>query len=288
MVQLGDGKVGRPWLTAWQDLRSRKIITWQIFAHDPNEDVVIGTLAAGIREYGVPASIYLDNGKDFNSRALTGHTKRERREAKAQDLYLPWKGIMGQLAIELTNAQPYHGQSKPIERFFGTMEDQFGRLWPTYCGGSTAEKPHGLADRVARGLAPTLAEFVEHFGRWLEGEYHQQAHGGDAMGGASPDRVYAEQLAAKRIAPADLLDLLLMKATRPVTIGQNGVTYRGLRYGRNLPGLLRRQGERVILRTDPADVSFVIVCQPDGNPQSNAGHRSGVRMLRPDHRRWRQ
>jgi transposase InsO family protein len=30
----------RPWLTAFQDVRSRKIVGWLVYAHDPNSDVI--------------------------------------------------------------------------------------------------------------------------------------------------------------------------------------------------------------------------------------------------------
>jgi hypothetical protein len=36
----------RPWLTAFQDVRSRKIVGWKVYAHDPNSDVMLSPSSA--------------------------------------------------------------------------------------------------------------------------------------------------------------------------------------------------------------------------------------------------
>jgi hypothetical protein len=84
------------------------------------------------------------------------------------------------------------------------------------------------------------------------------------MDGRSPDQVFAECLDTKRTAPAALLDLLLMKTTKPVRVAQNGVTLGGIHYGQHEPELQRRLGKMVQLRHDPADVSRVVVFDDAG------------------------
>jgi len=58
---------GRPWLTAWQDCASRRIVGHAIRAADPDTDVILLTLRRGILEAGVPEAAKVDCGKDFDS-----------------------------------------------------------------------------------------------------------------------------------------------------------------------------------------------------------------------------
>jgi hypothetical protein len=68
-------------------------------------------------------------------------------------------------------------------------------------------------------------------------------HQGDAMDGKTPDVVFAEQLATKRTCDARLLDMLCLRridktsSGAPLRIGQNGIAYKGLRYGQYEPSL---------------------------------------------------
>jgi hypothetical protein len=262
LVVLPDGRHARPWLTCWTDMRSRKVLGWGVYAHDPNQDTVLGTFRKSVLAHGVPGSVYIDNGKDFSARALTGETKRQRRArlagaADAIDVE-QLGGVFGALGVKTTQCQPYHGQSKPIERWFRTAEEEFGRCWPTYCGSSPAGKPEELAARVKRGEAPTLAELEAAFARFV-GAFNASPHSGQGMGGKSPDRVYAECLRDLMTADPLLLDLATQKRVGPVKVGQNGVRYNGLRYGQYAHELLTRLGEAVYLRVDGADLSRVTV-----------------------------
>ena len=265
MVNAG-GRIVRPWLTAWEDMRSRKIVGWQIFAHDPNQDTIICSFGDGARSHGVPNVAYVDNGKDYDSRALQGETKRERQLRRQVGKFNESEvaGIVGRLGVGTLHAWPYHGQSKPIERFFGTLESQWGKQWPTYTGSCTADKPENLAKQIERGKAPSIEEFSASFKGWLDGSYHVMPHAGDGMEGKSPAEVFNLRLVERRTAPDNELDLLLQKQTRPVKVRQNGVTYNGLRYGGSEPALFPRLGEMVNLLVDPKDVSYVRVFTLDG------------------------
>jgi putative transposase len=249
----------RPWLTAWQDVRSRKIVGWELFIGDPNTDNIILAFRRAIIKHGVPEAVYVDNGKDFDSYALHGRTKKERRQGRGRFDVQRINGIFAQLQVDAHNVQRYHGQSKPIERFFNTLEEQFGKLWESYCGPNTQEKPEGLQERLDAGKAPTLEELSDAFGEWLENVYHNAPHYGDAMDGKSPSQIFTENLATKRTAPESMLDVMLFKQGKPVRVTQNGVRWQGLCYGKTDAALRAMLGKDVLLSADPKDASRVAV-----------------------------
>lgn len=256
----------RPWLTAWMDMRSRRVVGWFIGAASPNQDTILLAFRHAIHpaqnDCGVPLRVYIDNGKDYDSYALHGRTKRDRfrRQRFRIDLDAGYvDGLFGELGVETTHCQPYHGQSKPIERFFGTLEDRFGRGFETYCGNAPGTRPQDLQKRLDRGQAPRLVDFAAAFVDWLRDDYHHRVHAGHAMDGRTPAQAYAENLGTKRTAPAELLDVLLQQKSKPVRVTQNGVRWHGILYGQHERSLWEKIGQQVYLRVDPRDVSRVSV-----------------------------
>lgn len=234
----GTGEVlpvfSRPWLTAWQDLRSRKIVGWVIRAQDPNTDVILEALRRGCLNHGVPRRVYTDNGKDFDSQSLTGETKAmrwKRRKVHVEHDVGRLSGVYAALQVEHIHAWPYHGQSKPIERFFGTLEGSWGKTFDTYCGRNAQERPEQLPAMLERGKAPSFEEFVEKFATWIEVGYHQQPHAGDSMDGERPSVVWEQNLRTKRTAQEGVLELLLQPRIGPLKISQNGLVHKGIWYG---------------------------------------------------------
>jgi hypothetical protein len=251
-----DGKLLRPWLTAWQDVRSRLLVGWYLFAHDPNTDTILFALGDAVKAHGVPDELYVDNGKEFDSKALQGFTKAERR-AKVQFVegVREKSGVLAGLGIGITHCVPYHGQSKPIERFFRTLKDEFAKMQPTYCGGTPAEKPDDLAAKLGRGVAPSLEDFTAELGCWIGNYYNAgRGHSGDSMNGQTPMEVFASCLASKRTAPDAVLDAMMRKPSELLRIGQNGVSYMGVHF--DAPALSPRFGEKVRLHIDARDIRF--------------------------------
>jgi transposase InsO family protein len=256
------GKFVRPWLTAWEDMRSRKIVGWCIAAHDPNQNSILSALRSGILANGIPELLYVDNGKDFGAKVFHGTTKLQRRTAPSK-LNLNTthiKGILEHLQCEARFAWPYHGQSKPIEPWFGTLEDRFCRTFATYCGNTTEHKPEDLQRRLEKGEAPTLAELTSAFEQWLEHDYNAKAgHSGQGMEGRSPNQAFDESWNghAKRTTSEGMIDLLLMKSSQTLRVRKNGVTFGGLQYGQFV--LAPHFGKEVYLRIDERDISRVLV-----------------------------
>lgn len=263
MIVLPDGKYVRPWLTAWQDMRSRKIVGWSIFATDPNSDTILRAFVSGCKSHGVPAGVYIDNGKDYDSRALQGITKKQRRAGESADDRRV-DGAFQILNVKCTHVWAYHGQSKPIERFFGTVCARFSKLWETYCGKDTQSKPENLQQQLEAGKAPTLQELSDAFADWLANDYHGRMHLGDSMNGQTPAQVFDQCLIEKRAISDEMLEFACLPRTREIKVGQHGVTWHGLSYGKYEPAMQRIVGERVVLAIDEKSINAVLVLTPGG------------------------
>lgn len=262
-----DGKFVRPTVTAWQDVRSRKVLGWKVFAHAPNADTILAAFEIAAKTHGgVPGRVYVDNGKDYRSSALQGNDKTR------------VEGAFTILGVEAQHCWIYHGQSKPIERNFRTICDQFAREFDTYCGNKPGNRPEDLQRNLKGGKAPTLDEFAQAFTAYVADDYNTAPHTGDAMEGKAPDVVYAEQNAGKRPVLDEVLDFACMPRFCPVVkrrgagggehrgvlIGKQGVTYRGLYFGAFDPDVQRLHGQRVQLAVNNDDLSSVLVLSLEG------------------------
>ena len=253
---------GRAWLTCWMDVASRRIVGWHITGANPNTDTIIAALRMGVEQLGLPAMVQVDNGKDYDAAALQGRTKRQRRAGMDEDRM---RGIFGLLGIEVQHVQPYHGQSKPVERFFRTLADRFSRSYQTYCGNSTTTRPEGLQDRIGSGQAVTIEELTREFGEWLETDYHHRPHTGDGMDGQTPLAAYdAKFTQAKRVVTTEMLAFATMPRYGPVKVGRHGVTWQGIHYGGFDAAVTRLYRQRVMLCVDDQDVSKVLILSLDG------------------------
>jgi len=67
----------RPWLTAWQDMRSRMLVGWQVCAL-PNQTTILVATRRAIKKHGPPDMVKIDNGKDYDSVMWSGMTKKTR------------------------------------------------------------------------------------------------------------------------------------------------------------------------------------------------------------------
>jgi putative transposase len=259
----GKTRFVRPWLTAWQDLRSRKIVGRVFSPIEPDSSSVLLALRDGIlrSELCVPLCCYTDNGKDFDAWFWDGKTKKERRRKIVHDQQR-FKGVYGALQIRHLHALPYNPKGKPVERFFRTFEEQFGVFQPTYTGGSAQRKPERLADMLKSSRVPAYEDFIAEADAWIEQAHHNEPHSGHGMDGLSPNEIYARQLAIKRTTTREALDILLLKFPKPLKVGRNGISFAGRTYGRGDPALRPLLGREVLVAYDPTDVTIAQVRDP--------------------------
>jgi hypothetical protein len=216
----------------------------------------------GLDQYGPPESVKIDNGRDYDSEMWTGTTKNRRRLLRKG--YLDEPAVMGLYAmmnIAVSFAIPYHPQSKPIERWFDTLDMQFTKAMDTYCGKDTARKPEGLGDYLKTNKAienaltlETLAPLVDRY----IAAYNATAHTGAGMDGRSPNEVMALR-ENRRVIDAESLDLICRVWSGELTVGKNGVKFKDIWFGQYDTNLLYRQGRKVRVSYDPQDLSSVHV-----------------------------
>ncbi|TXT65960.1 MAG: hypothetical protein BAJALOKI1v1_350003 [Promethearchaeota archaeon] len=107
------------------------------------------TLDRAIREYGIPEAIYLDNGSQFKSRG-----------ERLNNFELFCKAYN----IRIITSTPYRPQGKgKIERFFGTVENQF-----------IAE----VKAKIEEEPGYTLLQLNKDLESYINEQYHPRIHGG--------------------------------------------------------------------------------------------------------------
>jgi hypothetical protein len=262
----------RPWISCWQDVRSRRIVGYCIFNHAPNQNTILSAFRMGCLAHGVAETILIDNGRPYCAYTFHGATKKERREfamrRRKGKLEVDEKlvgGILGTLGITAKFCTPFGPQGKPVERFFRRMEDQFCKTFQTYFGRGPEHRPEDYQQKFDKGEAPKLADFIAAAEEWIEQDYNQSVHLGDSMDGRSPVQVFNASWNgfSKRTTTEDMMKLLLMKQTQPTRAGRNGVKFMGVRYGQYEPALIPWMGRNVYLRVDERDISKVQVWTPE-------------------------
>lgn len=209
-------RICRLWLTAFYDARSGKIVSHICRNAAPNATVIKQCFRAGVESYGVPWEVYFDNGADYRSKDFS------------QDYPL---SLLKQLGVNTIYATPYHGQAKPVERFFRTLEERFGKMFPTYTGRDAKQRPEQM--RISNQKILTYAAPIGQFTRCLDNficEYNRSPSRGADMGGKSPDEVYRQNLEVKReIHDRNALNILCGTFERR-TVQKNGIAFKNRCY----------------------------------------------------------
>ncbi|MFC5525256.1 transposase domain-containing protein [Rhodanobacter ginsengisoli] len=247
-VRFPDGSIGRPCILGWQDLGRGKLLAWRLGDHE-NSDMVRLSFGDMVRQYGVPGSVYLDNGRAFASKWMTGGTpNRYRFKVREEDPTGLITALVG--ADNVHWVTPYHGQAKPIERMWRDFCDRIARhpaFAGAYVGNNVANKPENYGSRVV--------EWAE-FERTVNSEIH--AHNArvgrqlKSCAGRSFDEAFAESYAritVRKVSEEQLRLLLLAAEAVTASPIDGSVRLAGNRYWTE--ALSEHAGRKLVLRVDP-------------------------------------
>ncbi len=261
-----DGTIGRPVACVFQDLYSGKILSWRIAR---SENTASFRLAFGdmVEAYGIPDHAVIDNTRTAANKWMTGGVpNRFRFKVKADDP----KGLFPILGVEVHWTQPYHGQSKPIERAFGDLCNTVARS-PACEGAYTGNKPTDKPENYGSKAIP-IADFIAHVDREIRAHNARPGRESKVCGGRlSFDEAFAASYAAAPIRKGTeaqreqwrrlwLLSSEAVTARKPdghVELDEN-------RYW--APELVRHIGAKLVVRFDPDNLRQpVIVYRLDGS-----------------------
>lgn len=284
-------RIGRPWTTAFLDIRSGRWVGW-VVRERPTSDAVASANRRAIKGFaelapdgtelafepcGLPERELIDNGKEFWGGAMA--TKRPELAAMLDglagaDFTLGSRHVTALSQVDVGNitAVPYNPQSKPIEAFFSAVAPEERKL-PGWCGRDAKHKPEILDKLVERRQLLTLDQYRS----WLALQFHRWNHAHPVGQRAhAPMHYYADHVPT---IPDDAhLDELLMHTT-PLTIRNRLIEIKGL--GKYAPAtdadreqLAWLVGEKVIAlysRDDPETIALL----------SKGGRRIVCRRLAP-------
>lgn len=241
------GKIWRPELTVFMDVRSRFIPGWYLSVAESS----VSTMAALSHGMGthnhVPALVHVDNGSGFKSKIMNAETT----------------GFYASFGIEPIFALPGNAKAKNVERFFRTMEDDFGKDFDTYCGydmSPDASRVFSSADKAQKAEAagkihiPTVEEWVEAFTEWLE-RYHNRPH--PEYPNTTPALLWAE---LERTPVVD--HNLLVKPREKVKVSRSLITLHKRKY--TCDYIYQLEGTELIAEYDLHDDSTIRLFDLDG------------------------
>lgn len=252
-VRFPDGSVGRPIVMAWMDIRTRFIVGWAIGKTESTSLVRASLRNAMQCSRAVPREFLLDNGRAFASKEFTGGQPNRYRFKVSDDEI---SGVATLLGVNVVWSMPGHGQAKPIESYWRNTAETTKRaeFVRAYCGNRPDAKPEEFDARHAvdvHEFARALIEDVE--------AYHERPHRGDAMGGLSPNEVYAERLSSPETVvrrPTEEQIRLCLQAAEKVTLDarDRSVTVLGNRYWSEALARLTKRGPYTV-RFDPDNLA---------------------------------
>jgi hypothetical protein len=165
-----------------------------------------------------------------------------------------------------------------LERWFGTLDGQLCKSFPSYCGKYPDDRPEAHAKLVAKAVP--WETFVTKLGEYVKA-YNNRPHSAEDMRRLTPLQVL--RLATrKRVLDENLCPFLLAAWHRPVSIGRNGVSIEicgtTIRYGADHPAITALPiGTQVRVSYDPEDIrrihvwtmSYTHVCEAEANRKMN-------------------
>lgn len=236
----------RPMMVAFQDLYSGKILSWRV---DKSANKCAVRLALGdmIADWGIPDACWLDNGRDFASKWITGGTPNRYRFKVKDD---EPEGLLTQLNVAVHWTTPYAGQSKPIERAFRDFATGAAKH-PEFAGCYTGNTPMAKPENYGSTAVP-LDVFLRVIGAAIIEHNARAGRRSAVCNGRSFDEAFAESYEKsliRKASPDQQRLWLLMAEAVTVSRVDGSIQLLGNRYQAMF--LHEHLGARVAVRFDP-------------------------------------
>jgi hypothetical protein len=241
------------------------------------------------KDYGLPESVYVDNGKEFKNYLLCGDQWKAQKTKIDPELLDLDAGILTECGVKVIFCQAYHGKSKPVERFWRFFHERFEKFELTYMGSNTHDRPDeakvyrsNVEDmkKVDITLIPAFEEVEMRIRRFINWYNEQWNHSGQGMEGRTPMEVFKEYAVPRREVP-DRLKKYLFTMRYVRTVQRNGVELDGAYYYNK--NFIEYNGRKVEARRGLDDAGTVhIFSYPDRVYLFDAEHPAFSGVARED------
>jgi putative transposase len=259
-VRWPDGEIVRPVMLTWQDLYSGKVLSWRV---DKTENKEATRLSFGdlVEAFGIPDKTYLDNGRQFASKWITGRAPNRYRFKIRDEEPI---GILTQMGVEIHWTEPYAGQSKPIERAFRDFATDTAKH-PQFAGAYVGNNPLAKPENYGSAAVP-LDTFLRVIGEEIAAHNARAGRKTAVCNGRSFDAAFAESYESapiRRASPTQRRLWLLAAESLLSSRTDGSVTLAGNRFWAGF--LTELRGTRVTVRFDPqAMQDDLAIYGPDG------------------------
>lgn len=195
----------RPWIYAYEDVRSRVLLGYAIGA-SLDADLLRNAFLDALKTTDriIPRCVGPDNGMEGAAKEITGGAPWRWRGKKKENEII---GLFPALGIGVQWKTVAHGQSKPLERLYRTLAQRVETRYEfkgAFCGSSPEKRPEEWDKNKAIPV-----ELLEQILKEEIDAYNRSPHRGDNMEGKSPLQVYEELIKqpgyiAKRISMPQL------------------------------------------------------------------------------------
>ncbi|MFB0874598.1 MULTISPECIES: transposase domain-containing protein [unclassified Sphingobium] len=259
-VRFPDGRIERPILVGIQDLYSRMMLAWRL---GDTESALLTRLAFAdlFRRHGIPGHCYMDNGRAFASKWISGGISNRFRFRVREEEPL---GLLPALGITVHWTLPYSGQSKPIERAWRDVADMIAkdpRCAGAWSGNHVDNKPENY-----RETAVPLDHFLTIVEKGMHIHNERIGRRTETANRRSFAQTFAESYAQSPVGRAteEHLRLALLTGEQIKGDRKNGsvMLTSGDRYW--TPELSLHAGQLLTVRFDPDDLSLPVHVYDNG------------------------
>lgn len=238
------GGIVRPVVVVWMDERSRMITGWAVDVTE-NTDLIITSLCNAVEAHGVPKTLYMDNGKAYMNKRTSEKFQSENR-LKAYAM----------LGCKVMNARPHNAREKSVERFWGTLDNNFSKYLPGYAGKDILSKPESTSKALKQRNILTIEEYRNALEKFIL-KYNTDSHSG--IENKAPYEVWTRSLKEITHADPELLAQMRLEFIAELRTIMAGGRIRVRNREYTAPNLIVHVGERVEVALDPADLDTAYI-----------------------------
>jgi len=247
LVHRPDGSICTPRMIAWHDIATNRVFATFVILPEGQgirqEHVVKSFIDMTQHpEWGMPQTLYLDNGGEFRTLGFVDDALKLAKMASEQFGHGATDGARRSMIVK---AQPYNAPAKPIEGLFAVLEQQVFAMMPGWIGGNRMVKKTANVGKAPVPFPGSEAKLTDAIATAME---YFATKPQSALNGRSPRDAFADAVTdgwrRVDIDPDALAMVFAKQEFRTIDQGEISINGRGYQADE----LLARSGEKVIVR----------------------------------------